>query len=256
MIRQPPKNQHYKPSIFYLSLYLLVIIFSQLIISYAFHTQSTSFLKIPKLNTPAELRTYTNTLDGYTFQYPSSWKVSKSSSGVDVSEPGSTYLLNIKVIKNLPNPQKLISDWEKSTVYSVNSDSPIKIGPLKTLELLDSTSNPDHRQYLLYALNNKEVYEIIFLTDNPARTSTISKILSSINFFSPPVNSPSNSCVTTGCSNELCQSSPQPPRASVCIYNSAYACLKYAKCEVQSTGQCGWTYTEKYQSCLSTGPQL
>lgn len=67
---------------------------------------------------------------------------------------------------------------------------------------------------------------------------------------------PVTDCVKSGCSSEICQSAGEKPRISTCIYKSEYACLKYAKCELQETGKCGWTYTDQYRSCLQTGPQL
>jgi eight-cysteine-cluster-containing protein len=71
-----------------------------------------------------------------------------------------------------------------------------------------------------------------------------------------PIPSPKNppkttQCKTAGCSSELCVDVSSPDIASVCIYKDEYACLKYSICEPQANGECGWTTTVKYQTCLA-----
>lgn len=59
-------------------------------------------------------------------------------------------------------------------------------------------------------------------------------------------------CVTAGCSGQLCQDESESPTATTCEYKSIYACNKYSKCERQPDGNCGWTRTKEYESCLLT----
>jgi hypothetical protein len=40
------------------------------------------------------------------------------------------------------------------------------------------------------------------------------------------------------------------PLYSICLWKDEYACLKHAVCEVQSGGNCGWTYTDTYNACI------
>lgn len=57
-------------------------------------------------------------------------------------------------------------------------------------------------------------------------------------------------CYVGGCSSQLC--SDEPGRASTCEYREEYACYKSAVCEVQPSGQCGWTPTASFTACLNT----
>lgn len=189
MTHPHPPNQHYKPSIFYLSLYLLIIILSQLIFSNVFRTHTTIFTKI---NSPKSgvWKIYTNPVDNFYFEYPPDWKVTQTSGETNIFEPNSPYMVNIKIIRNQADPQKTIDSWEKSPFYNVNADSPIKIGHLQTLELQDNTSSSNHDQFMLYAFQGQNLYEITFLSDNPARTAVITRILSSLKFAPLPTLTP------------------------------------------------------------------
>ena len=66
------------------------------------------------------------------------------------------------------------------------------------------------------------------------------------NFVSGP------KCMVAGCSSELCidGNDVSSPRVSMCIWSNKYACYQTAKCEVQSTGKCGWTATSELNACL------
>jgi hypothetical protein len=59
-----------------------------------------------------------------------------------------------------------------------------------------------------------------------------------------------STCKIGGCSSELCLEIGSPDRASICLYRNEYACLKYSVCEKQPNGNCGWTQTSQYLSCL------
>lgn len=54
-------------------------------------------------------------------------------------------------------------------------------------------------------------------------------------------------CIITGCSNQVCAEEEQ---ITTCEYREEYACLEYAVCERQDDGECGWTETEEYKSCI------
>lgn len=56
-------------------------------------------------------------------------------------------------------------------------------------------------------------------------------------------------CFVSGCSGQLCTS--KPGLASTCEWREEYACYKEATCEVQPSGQCGWTQTTELQACLA-----
>ncbi|MEX2052308.1 MAG: hypothetical protein WD991_01255 [Candidatus Paceibacterota bacterium] len=65
--------------------------------------------------------------------------------------------------------------------------------------------------------------------------------------FNPPVLS--GPCYVGGCSSQIC--SDQPGAISTCEYREEYACYQSAKCERQSSGQCGWTPSATLNACLS-----
>jgi len=58
------------------------------------------------------------------------------------------------------------------------------------------------------------------------------------------------SCKIGGCNGEICQEADEETRASICIYDPKYDCYKSAVCERQINGRCGWTQTDKLNSCL------
>ena len=67
-----------------------------------------------------------------------------------------------------------------------------------------------------------------------------------------PVPQPKSppTCIVGGCSGELCVDEEKGPIYSICLWKDEYACLKHAICEVQSGGNCGWTYTDAYDACI------
>ncbi len=70
----------------------------------------------------------------------------------------------------------------------------------------------------------------------------------------PVSETPAKRCYVGGCSSQLCTS--EPDMASTCEYREEYACYQTATCEVQATGECGWTETEELKSCrMNVGVQ-
>lgn len=59
---------------------------------------------------------------------------------------------------------------------------------------------------------------------------------------------PSDGCVVTGCSHELCAAEEL---RSVCWWLPWYACLRTATCERAAGGQCGWRMDEALRECLA-----
>lgn len=56
-------------------------------------------------------------------------------------------------------------------------------------------------------------------------------------------------CVIGGCSGELCTDMSLGPQNSICLYKEEYACFKFAVCERQESGQCGWSETPESLNC-------
>lgn len=55
-------------------------------------------------------------------------------------------------------------------------------------------------------------------------------------------------CIKTGCSGQICAAEPT---VSTCEWLPWYACFKTATCEVQDTGECGFTMTPELKACLA-----
>lgn len=62
----------------------------------------------------------------------------------------------------------------------------------------------------------------------------------------------SSQCVVAGCSGQLCVAKENADIITTCEYRPEYACYKQAKCEPQSSGQCGWTETPTLRACLQS----
>lgn len=69
-----------------------------------------------------------------------------------------------------------------------------------------------------------------------------------------PITQSPKECFIGGCSSQIC--SNQPDMASDCMYREEYACYQTAICEVQETGECGWTDTPTLRSCLAKGGEF
>ena len=60
----------------------------------------------------------------------------------------------------------------------------------------------------------------------------------------------SGGCYIGGCSQQIC--SDEPDAVSDCEYRPEYSCYKKgARCERQSSGECGWTETSELMQCLN-----
>ncbi|MFN3188453.1 MAG: hypothetical protein ACK42D_02840 [Candidatus Paceibacteria bacterium] len=70
----------------------------------------------------------------------------------------------------------------------------------------------------------------------------------------PPITTPapSKECFVGGCSGQIC--SDQSDMITTCEWRSEYACYKTATCEVQSSGDCGWTPSTELNACLANPP--
>jgi len=64
----------------------------------------------------------------------------------------------------------------------------------------------------------------------------------------PVAPNPGDRCFVGGCSSQVC--SDRSDVVTTCEYSAKYACYQTAKCERQSTGECGWTPTPELNMCL------
>lgn len=62
----------------------------------------------------------------------------------------------------------------------------------------------------------------------------------------------SDECKVSGCNGELCIGINESI-ASTCVWQEQFACYQEAstRCEIQTSGKCGWTKTPELSSCLA-----
>ena len=93
------------------------------------------------------------------------------------------------------------------------------------------------------------------LPEAPVTIATSTVATTTIDIKTPPKPKPAapapvvtKKCYIGGCSGQIC--SDQEGMVSNCMYREEYACYKTATCEVQKTGECGWTETDELKACL------
>lgn len=69
---------------------------------------------------------------------------------------------------------------------------------------------------------------------------------------SPDVGDP-DICRVTGCSSQVCASEDV---ITTCEYRPEFACYRSAQCEIQLTGECGWTMDNVLRQCLEEARQV
>jgi hypothetical protein len=92
----------------------------------------------------------------------------------------------------------------------------------------------------------------VFLDAVPVPEASVSVLPLSNNLLPP-----AQSCVRTGCHDQQCvDASFNLPALNIvpeeCPWQAEFACYQQAKCEVQVTGQCGFTQTSELASCVAT----
>ena len=74
------------------------------------------------------------------------------------------------------------------------------------------------------------------------------------NFSPSPISSPpltAQECKVTGCSGQVCAEAEEAEEiVTDCELRAEYACYKNARCERQSSRECGWTQDETLIKCL------
>jgi hypothetical protein len=61
-------------------------------------------------------------------------------------------------------------------------------------------------------------------------------------------NGSEGQCIRTGCSGQVCA---EEDVVTTCEWRDEYACYRFARCERQPGGGCGWTATEEQARCLA-----
>ncbi len=229
--------------------------------------QTVSSISIPS-NEITGWRTYTNLMLGFSFKYPDEYKdpiennnyislMSPLNSGPKKGYELQNGELKVEIYTSDASfDETLIDLVKKKKEQSDSLGSNTKI--LKEEEILIDGINAVKQtwegmgtgQTILFIRNGKE-FGIIKYPAVTSRDDEFDQILSTFKFVNSPTSGINDSCVTSGCSNELCVEKSNGGRATICLYRDEYACYKNATCERQSDGKCGWTQTKELKSCLS-----
>lgn len=60
-------------------------------------------------------------------------------------------------------------------------------------------------------------------------------------------------CNRGGCSGQMCVESTSEPMMSTCEFQPEYVCTqKFAVCERQPDGECGFTLKPEYKACMNS----
>jgi hypothetical protein len=69
---------------------------------------------------------------------------------------------------------------------------------------------------------------------------------------SAPGQTGADTCQIAGCSGQFCLAPEDLGQGmTTCVWQDVYSCYVYARCERQADGNCGWTKTTDYMSCVS-----
>jgi hypothetical protein len=79
--------------------------------------------------------------------------------------------------------------------------------------------------------------------------------LTATQFYLPFQADAPTSCVTDGCSGQICRDASAEPVFTTCDWRPEYACYQqYGHCERQADGACGWSQTRDFLACLQNPP--
>jgi eight-cysteine-cluster-containing protein len=88
---------------------------------------------------------------------------------------------------------------------------------------------------------------------SPEAAPTIPKEVPEVAPVLPVSSGNTKSCKVGGCSSQLCLNADAEEMMTTCEYREEYACYRQTKCEVQASGECGWTENEEFIQCLAVG---
>ncbi|MBS3913728.1 MAG: hypothetical protein KG003_04470 [Bacteroidetes bacterium] len=168
--------------------------------------------------------------------------------------------------EDVPTPVSYDKEFNKPITFKINNQATFSGNITITLkEINDSRCKPDVQ--CIWAGELSALFSVLFPTINPAQdvrlgtTNNKSVTMHGYTFtlqsgtedtvtiiVSPKTATTISQCYVGGCSAEVC--SDQKDVASNCIYKEEFMCYKTAKCEIQKTGQCGWTETSALSMCL------
>ncbi len=106
--------------------------------------------------------------------------------------------------------------------------------------------------YFGFNSSRENVTHVLTSTSSTATTTNETKTVAKPPAVVPAKDlhvTPTKACKVGGCSGEVCSDKEM---MSNCMYRKEYACYKEAKCEVQPSGECGWTPSTELDSCLNS----
>lgn len=224
------------------------------------------------INNPANWKVYIDELETYQIQAPTDWEWITHSSNfqnmhfITLKAPdNSVFQSSAEEIKNQDlagylsqRDETNATGWEGQPSKRIISTKNISVGNYPGMERVEEWLAADYVTVVTYFKAGNYVYEFSIQPGEVDYLSTdvhqfYYQILSSFKLkpVSPTGVKFESGCKTGGCSGELCLDAKSEDIASICIYREEWACYKYAVCEKQSDGNCAWTQTPQYQSCIA-----
>lgn len=98
---------------------------------------------------------------------------------------------------------------------------------------------------LVFATPTTKEGLLVFEKDNPSGLPEFDdSLIIPVSFVKDEISS----CLISGCSSQICSDQDV---VTTCEFNEEYACYAKARCERKLDGQCGWTKTVEFNSCIS-----
>lgn len=244
------------------------------------NTETPARIPLTNIDSPA-VRSYTNPQHGFLFSHPDTLFVHERPNGI-ILLPSPTfpdiasevYALGTYIIltkSSMVGPYERVIDKAEFVQNITTEDNMYEGKPTKvTWEKINGLDmlriehrNVDAPHTLnYYVFNGGDYYNIQMHPYNGIDLTSREYLnfMTVVNSFSlvnplpvvinpqPPTNPIGGACYVGGCSAQLC--SDRRDVITTCEYLEVYDCFKTAKCERQSTGQCGWTDTPALRTCV------
>ncbi|OGG03149.1 hypothetical protein A2W14_03535 [Candidatus Gottesmanbacteria bacterium RBG_16_37_8] len=227
-------------------------------------------------NVPLNWLTYSDTDYGISFSYPPNWQLNPDSDS-NAFEGGE--IIDVKIWGETQTEDTELFDGASFTVgkpvtTSLPLDEWINTEFLAPQKDVFSQSPKIIRGVLLggqeatevyvcgfgcntyrFAKVDEILYGIMYYIAGPNKSiyqSQIDQIISSIiiNGQTTKKKITLGECKIGGCNPVICQNADEEDAVSICDLKPEYVCYKNAECTVQADGNCGWTQSPEFLSCL------
>ncbi len=225
----------------------------------------------------SDWKTYRNEKNGFEIKHPADFKIFspgiiRGAYPLEFKDSGENFniTLNIEEGEDFRDIQVIVDELNKAWEESVNKDPKWRINIISTNKMLVAGNEAIQQKVSTVGIPGdlittyfKKDNEVWFVDMGPEpgfngfkrgiskeEVNLYNKILSTLKFIDKKPTSNLKPCFVGGCSSQLC-GEKEDEMVSTCEWKNEYACYRKTKCERQSSGQCGWTETPEFKSCLA-----